>query len=133
MPEELAELVKRTYDALNRRDLEAYVAMSDPEVEFVSLIAEAEGGAYRGHDGVREWWRDVAGALGGIQFEPVEIRELDDEMLLVMVRTAGEVADVQIEQVMWQALVMRNGLAVWWQPFRSEQEALAEIEKRRGR
>ena len=126
-------MVESAYDALNRRDLEAFLALSDPEVEVVSLIAESEGGTYRGHAGVREWWRDVAGSLGGIQFEAEEIRELDDETLLVRVRTAGEVADVQVEQVMWQAIAIRDGLALWWQPFRSEQEALEGLEAWRSR
>ena len=126
-------MVKSAYDALNRRDLEAFLALSDPEVEVVSLIAESEGGTYRGHEGVREWWRDVAGSLGGIQFEAEEIRELDDETLLVRVRTAGEVADVQVEQVMWQAIAIRDGLALWWQPFRSEREALEGLEAWRSR
>ena len=126
-------MVESAYDALNRRDLEAFVALSDPEVEVVSLIAESEGGTYRGHEGVREWWRDVAGSLGGIQFEAEEIRELDDETLLVRVRTAGEVADVQVEQVMWQAIAIRDGLALWWQPFRSKREALEGLEAWRSR
>ena len=126
-------MVESAYDALNRRDLEAFVALSDPEVEVVSLIAESEGGTYRGHEGVRQWWRDVAGSLGGIQFEAEEIRELDDETLLVRVRTAGEVADVQVEQVMWQAIAIRDGLALWWQPFRSEQEALEGLKAWRSR
>lgn len=133
MPQDLAGLVESAYDALNRRDLEAFVALSDPEVEVVSLIAESEGGTYRGHEGVREWWRDVAGSLGGIQFEAEEIRELDDKTLLVRVRTAGEVADVPVEQVMWQAIAIRDGLALWWQPFRSEQEALEGLEAWRSR
>jgi ketosteroid isomerase-like protein len=51
------ELLDRSYDALNRRDLDAYLALIDPEAEFTPRISQLEGGSvYRGHDGVREWW-----------------------------------------------------------------------------
>ena len=44
MSQESVELVARgTHEAVNRRDLDALLALVHPEVEFQSLIAEAEG------------------------------------------------------------------------------------------
>ena len=44
----------------------------------------------------------------------------------------GEASGVQIEQQMWQAIEVRDGVrASWWQPFRTEQEALDALEARR--
>src|SRR5512132_3361010 len=46
----------------NRRDLDAFVALCDPDVEFFSRLAELEGGGpYRGHGGMRSWWQNFFG------------------------------------------------------------------------
>jgi hypothetical protein len=37
------------------------VSRADPEIEAHSRIVELEGGGpYRGHQGVRNWWKDVS-------------------------------------------------------------------------
>ena len=59
MSQENVELLYRSYDALNRRDLDAYLALIDPEVEFTPRIMQMEGGSYRGHKGIREWLRNL--------------------------------------------------------------------------
>jgi ketosteroid isomerase-like protein len=57
MSQENVELTYRTFDALNRRDLDAYLALTDEDVEFVPRTSAIEGeSVYRGHDGVRRWW-----------------------------------------------------------------------------
>jgi hypothetical protein len=134
MAETLTKVCEDAYAALNARDLEAFLDRTDPEIEITSLIAEAEGATFRGHDGVREWWDTVViGALGGIQFTIDQIRELDHEYMLVELVVSGEAAGVTIEQRMWQSIQVRDGRrAVWWQPYRTEQEALEGIERRRG-
>jgi ketosteroid isomerase-like protein len=57
MSQENVELVYRLNDAFKRRDLDAYLALCDPDVEYYSRFGEVEGGGpYRGHEGVRSWW-----------------------------------------------------------------------------
>ncbi len=46
-------------DAWNREDMEELVALSDPDVEFVSIFAGMEGRTYRGYDGLREYFTDM--------------------------------------------------------------------------
>ena len=49
--QENVELIYRGIDAYNRRDLDAFLALCDPEVEFYSRLIEVEGGGpLRGHD-----------------------------------------------------------------------------------
>ncbi len=127
MSEENVEIVRATYAAINRGDLEGFLSLIDPDVEFRSLIAEAEGRAYHGHDGVREWWEQVANALGGLRFEPEEIHDLGDRGYAELVIT-GTVEGVDIPQRMWQAFVMREGKPIWWGVFRTEAEALEALE-----
>ena len=48
MSQENVEIVRRLYDAWNRRDEEELVALSDPEVEFVNSPTAVEPGTRRG-------------------------------------------------------------------------------------
>jgi ketosteroid isomerase-like protein len=53
--------VRGLAEAINRRDVEAAVAVCDPEVEFLSVLT-VSGKAYRGHAGVRQYFDDIASA-----------------------------------------------------------------------
>jgi hypothetical protein len=46
MSQENVERLYRAYDAFNRRDLDAYLGLIDPEVELTPRIMELEGGSY---------------------------------------------------------------------------------------
>jgi ketosteroid isomerase-like protein len=124
------ELTERAFEALGRRDLDAFLELVDPEVEFTSLIAEAEGQIFRGHDGVRDWWERVADSMGGLDFRIDELEEIG-ELVIVRVRVTGTIGDVPVSQTMYQALRAREGRAVWWHTVRTREEALAaaEVEK----
>jgi hypothetical protein len=43
--------VRALAEAINRRDVDAAVAVCDPEIEFLSVLA-VSGKAYRGHAGI---------------------------------------------------------------------------------
>jgi ketosteroid isomerase-like protein len=55
------EPVRAFADAINRSDLEAAVAVCDPEIEFLSMLG-ITGHRYIGHDGIREYFEDVSSA-----------------------------------------------------------------------
>jgi ketosteroid isomerase-like protein len=60
MSEQNVERIRRAFDAFNRRDLDGFLALIDPEAEFTTRYMEMEGDPYyRGHAGVREWWRTL--------------------------------------------------------------------------
>ena len=52
MSQENVEQYRRAAQAFNEGDLDALVAVMDPEVEALPRVAPIEGG-YSGHDGVR--------------------------------------------------------------------------------
>jgi ketosteroid isomerase-like protein len=54
-----AELIRRLMDEIRRGDLDRLLALADPDIEMRSLLGSVEGGVYRGHAGMREWFRDV--------------------------------------------------------------------------
>src|SRR5829696_3125068 len=65
MSQENVELLHRAYDAFNRRDLVAFLALCARDVEFISYWMEVEGGgSYRGDGGVRRWWESICRVPG---------------------------------------------------------------------
>jgi ketosteroid isomerase-like protein len=123
MSEENVEALRRGYAAVNRGDVDGLLIHVHPDVEFTSLIAEAEGQTFRGHDGVRTWWEEVVLPLGRLHGEPEEVRDLGDT---VVVRVLGTYrpSGVEVRQTVWQVVRFRDGLATTWDFFRTEVEAL---------
>lgn len=114
------------YGALNSGDLEAFLAMMAEDVEFTSMVAEAEGTTFRGHDGVRAWWETVRGAFEDVHWELLDVCGSDDRGV-VHFKMTGTLGSVPVEQTMWQATTLRDGLVTWWAFFRSEHEALEAV------
>jgi ketosteroid isomerase-like protein len=119
-------LAEAAFATLNAGDLEAFLALTAEDVEFTSMVAEAEGTVFRGHAGVRAWWETVRGAFEDVHWELLDVRGSGDRGVL-HVRMAGTLGRVPVEQTMWQATVLRDGKAIWWAFFRSEREALEAV------
>lgn len=124
------EVVQEAWSAVQARDLDRFLSLVHDDVEFNSLIAEAEGGSYRGHDGVRAWWAGVRESLGTIGYEIHEMRDLGDGVVAISFIATGTVAGVEVPQEMWQVVRVRDGKAAWWGVFRTEDEAMAAIRQR---
>ena len=71
------ELIRRWFDALNARDVDALIAMAQPGIE-VYPMQFAVSGTYTGHDGLRQWRRDLGAWDPGHHVQPGEVRDLGD-------------------------------------------------------
>jgi len=78
-----ADIVRRVFDAFTRRDVEALLALSDPEIVFTPPTGRLAGRdePYRGHEGMRTYLADVARVWHELRSEPDEYIELDDRVL----------------------------------------------------
>ena len=123
---DVRELADTAYRALNSGDLDGFLAMVDEDVEFTSMVAEAEGTTFRGHEGVREWWETVRGAFEDPIWEVLEIRE-SGEGVVLKIRLDGTLSGVPMTQSVWQASTLRDGKVSWWGFFRTEGEALVAV------
>ena len=122
------ERARRAYDAFRRRDFDVIAELSDPEVEFTSLIRESEGTVYRGREGLREYLTSLVEVLP--DWSPtIEAIEDHGEPMLVKARIHATPpgGSVQIEQQMWQVIKFRGGRARRWDFFRTEEEARAAL------
>jgi ketosteroid isomerase-like protein len=121
---ELRALAEAIYEALNAGDLDAFLSLIDEDVEFTSMVAEAEGATFRGHDGVRTWWESVRGAFRDPHWEVLDIRIQEHGRGVIKFRMAGVLAGAEVSQIMWQASQVQHGKVAWWAFFRTEAEAL---------
>jgi ketosteroid isomerase-like protein len=126
------ELHRRAHDAFNERDLDAFLALADPDVEIVPQTVQLEGVAsFHGHDGVRKWWSDLLSVFPDFQTELDEVRERGDLTIArARLRGHGVESDAFFERPIWQVVEWRDGKAVWWGTFLSEAEAIEAAELR---
>ena len=127
MSQEIVELRYRAADAFNRHDLDALLALCDPDVVFISrhLGLEAGGGTHHGHDGVRSWWESLLGIFPDFSTELAEVRDLGDVTVTQHhLYGHGSGSDVPMEQTNWDVAQWRDKKVIWWRAFRTEAEAI---------
>jgi ketosteroid isomerase-like protein len=129
------ERLRDAHDAFNRRDLDAFVALADPEIEISPLIVHLEGiTAYRGVDGVRQWWSDMLDVFADARTELDDTLELGDVTVgYGRLQGHGGESDAFFNRATFQVVEWRNGRVLWWRTFLTEAEALEAAESRRGR
>jgi ketosteroid isomerase-like protein len=123
MSQENVATLRRGYAAVNRGDIDGLLVAVHRDVEFTSLIAEAEGETFHGHEGVRRWWNEVVLPLGGLHGEPEDVRDLGDTVIARVLGTYRP-RGVEVRQTVWNVVHFRDGKATGWQFFRTEEEAL---------
>ena len=125
------EVFKRAFDAINRRDAEALLSELDPEVEWHPAILMAMGGeqtVYRGHEGVREWLRDLYETLSEFQAEYPEIRDLGDRTVAIgRIRARGTASEAELEALHGTVTEFRKGKGIRIRTYLDPKEALAAV------
>ncbi len=128
MSQENVEAVRRAHNAMTRGDKDAFVREMDPEVEGVSRVMAAEGVTYRGHDGMRRFIDDLRSVFPNFRSEVVRAVEYGGAVVAEL-RFSGRAAasGLEIEERAWQAVTFRDGKAVWFEAYGSEDEALEAV------
>jgi hypothetical protein len=126
--EEDIELQRRLTDAFNSRDIDAFIALCDPNVEVHSTFTEL-GAVYHGHDGVRRWHHDFEDAWEeNIRLEVQAYFDLGEYTLLFSVwhgrgRQSGVDAALPAAQVgRW-----RDGSLIYIKGYTKREDALSEL------
>ena len=126
MSEENVEIARKVIDAGNRRDPEAILQYSDPEIELQSaIIGGAEGNTYRGHQGIRDWMAESDAAFEELRMEPEEFRDLGDDVLMIgRLYARGLESGVEIESPIAWLFTLRDGKGVRARGYLDIQDAL---------
>jgi ketosteroid isomerase-like protein len=129
MSEVNVKLAHDAFDAYNRHDLGAFLALMDDEVEADPRMAAVEG-VYRGHEGIRRWWKSAHATFPDFATEVLELRDLGDFTLAELRnRGRGAVGGTPVEQESWHVAEWRDGKIVRWGAYGTEAEALGAMQR----
>jgi ketosteroid isomerase-like protein len=117
-------VVKAVFAAFAERDVERVLELIDPEVEFTAMTNDFAGRTepYRGHEGIREYFRDVARVWDELRLTPRDYRDLGDGVLVtgrVNARSAARIVDGSTGWI-WR---VRDGRVVYARVYASAAEA----------
>jgi uncharacterized protein len=129
MSEENVELHRRASVAYNAHDLEAVIGYFDPSIEFHSAFAALAGGVYRGHDGVREYFRDLGDAWGEeIRGEVEAFFDLgEDTLAFYVLHGRGRQSGAEVAMPLAQVARWRDGLVVYFKVYAHREDALSDL------
>lgn len=125
MSEENVQQYHRALEAFRRRDLDAFLAFVHPDVDFAPRNVELDGGtSYRGHDGIRSWWKNMFSVFSDYRAEIDEVQDLGDVTFSrVRLRGHGMESAAPLEQTQWHVVDWRQGVIVRFRTLRTETEA----------
>ena len=125
-------MIRAAIDAFNSGDIEAMLAIADPELEWRPAFGAATGGAtiYRGHAGFREYWRGTREVWDYFHFEPERFTD-DNTSILVVGRGSGRAtgSGIDIDQPFAMPWNVRAGKTLRGQTFIGIDEARAAAER----
>ena len=126
---ENVEIARAFVRAFNAGDVGALVACCDPEAEFHSRFAAIGGADYRGHDEVRQWYRDIVGEWGdAIRAEAEVFFDLGEQVLVyTLVHGRGHESRVEVDLTAAMLLKLRDRRIVYFKGYAHREDALKDL------
>jgi uncharacterized protein len=123
------EVVKASFAAFAARDLDAVLALAAPDVELTAVTGEHVGRTdpYRGHDGLRQYFRDVASVWEELRLTPREFRAHGD-LVLVIGKVAARSRSRTVSGSTGWIWRVRDGKVTYVRVYASAADAIAALE-----
>ena len=113
MSQENLEVVRRAFATFNARAVDDLVGLSDPDSEWLPFRAQLEGMVYRGHEGIRQWVRDMDDDWVAFRIDPVEFHDRDDRIVVIgHVQALGRTSGVDVDSEAGFLVQLRAGRIV---------------------
>jgi ketosteroid isomerase-like protein len=123
MSQENVDLVRRTYDAFNRRDLAVIVSGMHPDVELQTTVE-----THYGHHGVADWIGRADEVFDSLSMTVEEVLDLDDHVVAVIhERAGGKGSGLEIDQHFTHIWTFRDGRVLRFQAFTERAAALEAL------
>ena len=124
------DVVRAVFAAFAERDVERVLAHSSPDVEFSAVTGEHAGRTdpYLGHEGLRQYFRDLAEVWDELRIVPRDFRQDGDRILVTGRVSARSPARIVAGSTGWIWRVS-NGLVVYARVYPSAAEATAAFEE----
>jgi hypothetical protein len=107
-PKTTEELLRRSYDAFNSRNIDAALALMTADVNWPNMI---QGTRARGHDEVREYWKRQFEVIDP-HVDPEKMTMMDDGRVVVDVHQIVKQLDgtVRDDRMVQHVYTLRDGL-----------------------
>jgi ketosteroid isomerase-like protein len=121
------DIVRSSYDAYARGDLEAALRVADPEIELYDHdILDAR--EYRGIDGVLRWQADWESSWESWRWEPEDFIETGNRVVAILrVYAKGRHSGVNVERVDGAVWTLTGGKCVRLDYVGSREQALKAV------
>lgn len=122
------ESLRRGYEAWNRGDLGAVLALVDPDIEWRPGEDAPESGNQRGRAGFQEFIESWTESFDDLRIEPLEFVEIGEHVVVVVrQRGRGHVSGVELDVNTIHVWTIRAGTAVGWTAYRNRDDALQAL------
>jgi ketosteroid isomerase-like protein len=125
-PQDGPSIVRELWDAFNRGGIERMLELIHDDAEWHTYMGSQE--VWRGHDGIREYYAEVAGRTSTASATEYAFREIGDAIMvsgsLQVVDPRGGIEQRQIHWVYW----VRDGKVARAASFARREQALAAAE-----
>jgi ketosteroid isomerase-like protein len=124
------ETIYTAYEAWSRRDIEALLEAVHPDAEARPILGANIGASvYRGHDGLRQWFRDLHQEWESFQTRVTGIDERGERALCTIdIHARGRASGVVIEGELYHLIELRDGLILRLEAFRDRDAAMKALE-----
>jgi ketosteroid isomerase-like protein len=120
-------IVRRTFEAIGNRDVDALLRLYEPNAEFRPLTGtQVESGGYHGHEGIRAYFEEVDTVWDQMLPHADDLRSHGDLVVVAggcMVR--GRESGAETDRAMAWVFRVRDGRVASHQAFSSTEEALS--------
>jgi uncharacterized protein len=124
MSQENVDLVRQGYERW-KQTREIDFELIHPEVRWGFVNMAGEQFTYHGHDGVREWERELAEAWEDFWWEPDRLMDAGDKVVaLVTAHLRGQASGVELEVPLGNVWTIRDRVLVRFELFLDPEEAL---------
>jgi ketosteroid isomerase-like protein len=127
MSEENVEIVRRLWDAWERRDSEAALALCAPEIEVTShtRLGTFFTRAYRGHAGVKRFFQEFIESFDDFYAHAADFTAAGPDVIAhVTYGGRGKESGATVERSHWMLYRLREGRIVSQDSYDSRDEAL---------
>lgn len=131
MSQERVEIVRKMLDAWHRDDLDTWLSILDPAIEWHTAERMVEGSesVYRGIEGMHELWIAYRTELKDFRVDAQELRDLEDDRVLLLgqVRWRGAMSGIEIASPTGLVVSVRGGKVIRSMDYLSHQDALEAV------
>jgi ketosteroid isomerase-like protein len=130
MSQENVDAARRSFDAWNRGDVDAWLESSHPQIEWSSDVARRLEGTetvYRGRSQMRQFW-DEWHSVWDLTIEISEFRDLGETVVaLGRMRAHGKASGIELEGLVAYVAEFQGGLARKLRAYLDPSEALEAV------